>query len=61
MWPVGTNLFSSWHGESEEDWREAWEKLKHYQTVDGFGDDATGAPLGGLLSLEDLLPSERSE
>ena len=54
-WCVGSNLMSSWREESEEDWRSAWEHLKGYRTVDGFGEYAPGPPLEELTTLERLL------
>ena len=57
-WTPGANLFSSWHHETEEDWRKAWGKLRYYRPVDGFGRYAPGAPLGEQTSFEDLVPPE---
>jgi hypothetical protein len=54
-WCPGANLMSSWLGESEEEWRAAWEKLREYRTVDGFGKYRPGLPLGEQTTLEDLL------
>lgn len=54
-WCVGSNLMSSWREESEEDWRSAWEHLKGYRTVDGFGRYAPGPPLEELTTLKKLL------
>jgi hypothetical protein len=55
-WCPGSNLMSSWRDEGEEDWRQGWEHLKGYGTVDGFGEYAPGATLGEQTNLEALLP-----
>jgi hypothetical protein len=54
-WSPGSNLMSSWREEEEEDWREAWEKLRVYRTVDGFDKQLPGAPLGEQTTLAELL------
>jgi len=54
-WCVGSDLMSSWREESGEDWCSAWERLKGYGTVDGFGKYAPGPPLEELTTLERLL------
>ncbi len=55
VWCPGSNLLSSWRAEDEEDWRAAWEHLKGYRTVDGFGKYEPGLPLGEQTTLEALL------
>ena len=32
-WPIGANLFSSWHDETETDWQRNEAKLKTYRVV----------------------------
>lgn len=34
-WCEGSNLFSGWREETEEDWRRNWEEIKDYQSVNG--------------------------
>lgn len=58
-WLAGSNLFSSWREEDEDDWRAAWEKLQHYRVGDPRGEEAVGAPLGEQTSLQDLVPNQR--
>ena len=54
-WCAGSDLMGSWREEGEEDWRSAWEHLKGYRTVDGFGRYAPGPPLEELTTLKKLL------
>lgn len=61
VWIGGTNLFSSWHEETEEDWRREWDHLKGYHTVDGFGEYESGTPLEEQVTFEDLVPPEPQE
>ena len=56
VWSPGANLMSSWRHEEPEDWRTAWEQLKEYRTVDGFGQYQPGTPLGEQTTLEVLMP-----
>lgn len=56
-WVPGYNLMSSWQYEEPEDWRAAWEQLKEYRTVDGFGQYQPGARLGEQTTLEALMPT----
>jgi len=55
-WSAGTNLFSSWREEDEEDWRETWEKLKGYRVYDPDVSPEAGPPLAEVTSLEALMP-----
>jgi len=55
-WSPGYNLMSSWRYQDPAEWRAAWEQLKGYRTVDGFGQYEPGAPLGEQTTLEALLP-----
>ena len=61
VWLAGTNLFSSWQEETEEDWRASWEHLKGYRVTDGYGEYKGDAPLEEQRTLEELLPSESAE
>ena len=32
-WVVGSNLFSSWRGETEEEQRERWREIEDYEDI----------------------------
>ena len=42
-WPIGANLFSSWHDETEADWQRNEAKLKTYRVVDPIYPEPTEA------------------
>jgi hypothetical protein len=44
QWTVGSNLFSSWHGETEEDWESNAKKLAGYREVEPYTDASFIAP-----------------
>lgn len=54
-WSPGANLMSSWRDEAEADWRETWEHVKDYRTVDGFGGHSPGPPLREQITFGELL------
>ena len=35
-WTYGGNLFSSWRHESENDWRENWDRFHTYREISGM-------------------------
>ena len=43
-WNFGANLFSSWHEETENDWRRNEAKLKTYRVVEPVRPDITNCP-----------------
>jgi hypothetical protein len=45
---------SSWRDEEPADWRETWEHVKGYRTVDGFGECEPGPPLQEQTTFEEL-------
>jgi hypothetical protein len=55
-WCPGSNLTSTWRDEKPKDWRAAWEHLKDYRTVDGYGEYEPGPPLGSKRLLGGYCP-----
>ncbi len=42
--------------ETREWWKDAWEELKHYRTVDPSRKNSIGPPLGEQTTFAELMP-----
>ncbi len=55
-WCPASNRFSRLRFETRESWKEAWEQLKYYRTVDPSQKNSIGAMLGEQTTFAELMP-----
>lgn len=55
-WCPASNRFERSRIETREWWKEAWEELKYYRTVDPSRKNSIGTPLGEQTTFAELMP-----